>query len=355
MTTRLVPEIGWRRAGQGGTPLDPRLLPLLREIARRATLRAAAAHLGISYRAAWDLLLAQSAAAGGALVTLEQGRGARLTPLAERLLAADDAARKQLSRLEPELAVVLAAAERGAEGRALHVVASHDPLLAAFVEQPATRARVALELSFKGSLDSLADYAAGRADLAGFHLPLREAGVPLPGPLTKLLSNRRDRLIRFALREQGLMLPPGNPKRVRGLADLVRKRLRFINRQRGSGTRMLLDELLAEQHIDSGRIPGYGDEEFTHLAVAVSVAAGRAQAGFGVRAAAARFGLDFLPLSRERYWFAVRARAADDPPVERFCAALAGRAFRRLAQTFVGYDVRGAGELCGVEALAENA
>jgi len=355
MTMRLVPEIGWRRAGQGGAALDSRLLPLLREIARRATLRAAAAHLGISYRSAWDLLLAQSAAVGGALVTLEQGRGARLTPLAERLLAADDAARRQLVKLEPELAVVLAAAERGAGGRALHVVASHDPLLAAFVEQPATRAQVALELSFKGSQQSLADYVAGRADLAGFHLPLREAGAASPGPLTKLLSARRDRLIRFALREQGLMLAAGNPKRVRGMGDLVRKGIRFINRQRGSGTRLLLDQLLTEHAIDPARIRGYGDEEFTHLAVAVSVAAGRADAGFGVHAAAARFGLDFVPLQRERYWFAVRARAAGDLPVERFCAALAGRAFRRLAQGFVGYDVQGAGEACGIEALAENA
>jgi len=355
MTTRLVPEIGWRRAGQGGTALDSRLLPLLREIARRATLRAAATHLGISYRSAWDLLLSQATAAGGTLVTLEQGRGARLTPLAERLLAADEAARTQLGRLEPELAVVLAAAERGAEGRALRVAASHDPLLAAFVEQPATRAQVALELSFKGSQESLADYAAGRADLAGFHLPLPEAGVPAPGPLTKLLGARRDRLIRFALREQGLMLAAGNPKRVRGTPDLARKGVRFINRQRGSGTRLLFDQLLSEQAIDPARIRGYGDEEFTHLAVAVSVAAGRADAGFGVHAAAARFGLDFVPLRRERYWFAVRARAAGDLPVERFCAALAGRAFRRLAQGFVGYDVRGAGELCSVEALAEDA
>lgn len=349
---RLVPEIGWRRAGQNGTRLDARLLPLLREIGRRATLRAAAAHLGISYRSAWDLLLAQAKAAGGTLVTLEQGRGARLTPLAERLLAADEAARSQLLRLEPSLAVVLAAGERGAKGRALRVVASHDPLLAAFVEEPATRAEVALELQFKGSLESLVDYAAGRADLAGFHVPLREDAGRGDDPLLARLSPRRDRLIRFAEREQGLMLAPGNPKRVRTLADLARKRLRFVNRQRGSGTRLLLDQLLAQHGIDPAGISGYREEEFTHLAVAVSVAAGRADAGFGVHAAAARFGLDFVPLQRERYWFAVRARAAGDAPIERFRAALAGRAFQRLAHSFVGYDAAGAGETCNVDAAA---
>ena len=347
VNVRLVPEIGWRRAGQDGARLDARLLPLLREIRQRATLRAAAAHLRISYRSAWDLLLSQSKVAGGILVTLEQGRGAHITPLAERLLAADDAARGQLLALEPKLAVALAAGERGATGRALRLSASHDPLLAAFVDAPAVKAGIALELQFRGSLESLAEFAAGRADLAGFHVP--ESGPDTA--VTGRLRPRRDRLIRFAMREQGLMLPPGNPKHVRGLADLARKRLRFVNRQRGSGTRLLIDQLLAEESIDPARISGYGDEEFTHLAVAVSVAAGRADAGFGVQAAAARFGLDFVPLRRERYWFAVRARAADDPPIARFRAALAGRAFRRLAHRFVGYDVRDAGELCGAEAL----
>jgi len=347
---RLVPEIGWRRAGENGARLDPRLIPLLREIGRRATLRAAAAQLGISYRSAWDMLLAQSEAAGGTLVTLEQGRGAKLTPLAERLLAADEAARSQLLRLEPGLAVVLAAGERGAKGRALRVTASHDPLLAAFVDEPATRAELALELQFKGSADSLAEYAAGRADLAGFHVPLRDGAAAGEDPLLARLSARRDRLIRFAEREQGLMLAPGNPKRIRALADLARKGLLFVNRQRGSGTRLLFDQLLAEQGIDAADIGGYRDEEFTHLAVAVSVAAGRADAGFGVHAAAARFGLEFVPLQRERYWFAVRARNVDDAPLERFRAGLAGRAFKRIARGFVGYDVSGAGEVCAIDA-----
>jgi len=347
---RLVPEIGWRRAGENGARLDPRLIPLLREIGRRATLRAAAAQLGISYRSAWDMLLAQSEAAGGTLVTLEQGRGAKLTPLAERLLAADEAARSQLLRLEPGLAVVLAAGERGAKGRALRVAASHDPLLAAFVDEPATRAELALELQFKGSADSLAEYAAGRADLAGFHVPLRDSAAAGEDSLLARLSARRDRLIRFAEREQGLMLAPGNPKRIRALADLARKGLLFVNRQRGSGTRLLFDQLLAEQGIDAADIGGYRDEEFTHLAVAVSVAAGRADAGFGVHAAAARFGLEFVPLQRERYWFAVRARNVDDAPLERFRAGLAGRAFKRIARGFVGYDVSGAGEVCAIDA-----
>ena len=173
------------------------------------------------------------------------------------MLFRSEAARSQLLRLEPGLAVVLAAGERGAKGRALRIAASHDPLLAAFVDEPATQAELALELQFKGSADSLTEYTAGRADLAGFHIPLRDADAAEEDPLLARLSPRRDRLIRFAEREQGLMLAPGNPKRIRGLADLARKGLQFVNRQRGSGTRLLFDHLLAQQGIDSTAIGGY--------------------------------------------------------------------------------------------------
>ena len=147
---RLVPEIGWRRAGQDGVRLDARLIPLLREIARRATLRAAAAHLSISYRSAWDMLLSQSEAAGGTLVTLEQGRGARLTPLAERLLAADEAARSQLLRLEPNLQVVLAAGEGGAQGGAPRGGAGRDPPVPALVDEAAARGEAPPQVQVKG-------------------------------------------------------------------------------------------------------------------------------------------------------------------------------------------------------------
>jgi putative molybdopterin biosynthesis protein len=158
--------------------------------------------------------------------------------------------------------------------------------------------------------------------------------------------------VRFAAREQGLMVPKGNPRRVRGLEDLGAKHLSFVNRQRGSGTRMLFDELLAQRGLRSADIRGYNTEEFTHLAVAATVAAGRADAGFGVKAAATRFGLDFLPLRRERYWFAMRARDEDNAPMRAFLKELRGDALRRMARQFPGYDARAAGEVCPVEALA---
>ncbi len=337
---KLVPEVSWRARA----PLNARLVPLLRAIRGHATLRAAAAALGVSYRWAWDLLAAEGRALGAPLVVMERGRGAKLAPLGERLLAADDAVRRELARLEPQVAVSVTAAERAAAPARLRIAASHDLLLSQFCEALS----LPVDLSFKGSMESLAALRTGSADLAGFHVS-GEAR-----PVLRLLTERRHRLVRFAAREQGLMVPKGNPKRVRGLADLRTKHLRFVNRQRGSGTRLLFDELLANGGMRGEDIRGYGTEEFTHLAVAATVAAGRADAAFGVKAAATRFGLDFVPLRRERYWFALRARDEGHAAMQDFLRALRGDELRRMARHLPGYDARAAGELCAVETLGEE-
>jgi putative molybdopterin biosynthesis protein len=335
---KLVPDVTWR----GRAPLDARLLPLLRAIRGQATLRAAAATLGVSYRSAWDLLAAEGRALGAPLVVMARGRGAKLAPLGERLLSADDAVRRELARLEPQLSVSVSAAERAAGHRRLRIAASHDLLLAQFCEALASP----VELAFRGSLESLAALTHGEAELAGFHI----GGDPAPA--LRLLHARRHRLVRFAARDQGLMVPKGNPRKVRCLADLGSKHLRFVNRQRGSGTRLLFDEMLAEAKLRPQDIRGYSTEEFTHLAVAATIAAGRADAGFGVKAAAARFGLDFLQLKRERYWFALRARDEHNPAMHAFLKALRGDELRRMARQLQGYDARGAGEVCALAALA---
>jgi molybdate transport repressor ModE-like protein len=339
---RIEPQVAWRTAGRAGLALDARVLPLLREIRARATLRAATAALGLSYRSAWDLLNAQTRALGAPLVEMARGRGARLAPLAERLLAADDAARAQLESARERLAVSI---EPTGTGARLRLVASHDPLLAEFVAQE----RLPVELAFRGSLESVKAFAEAHADAAGFHL--------LPGhaaPYRDLIRPRRDRLIRFAQREQGLILAAGNPKRVRSLADVARARLRFVNRQKGSGTRALVDELLSEARIAPQALRGYADEEFTHAAVAATVAAGRVDAAVGVRAAAARYDLAFVPLAKETYWLVTRQRLLAEQRLDRLLAALRGAALRRLAGRLGGYDVAGAGEVLPVSALQED-
>lgn len=321
----------------GGRALDPRLLGLLRALERSATLTAAAEELKISYRAAWGLIAEAGVLAGAPLVEMQRGRGARLTRLGVRLLRNDDRLRRAFHPLRSRFQLDEAAA--GSAG--LRVAASHDPLLATFCERFAVPASLVDEVSFRGSEESLALFSRGAVEIAGFHLEGFD--------LRRLLRPGRDVLVRFAARDQGLIVPAGNPKKLTGLGDVARNHARFVNRQRGSGTRRLIDRLLAEAGVSPQSVRGYATEEYTHRAVAATVATGAADAGFGVHAAAAELGLDFVPVLQERYWLALRARTLETPAARRLIEALAGKPFARIARRFPGYDLTGAGEVLSVD------
>jgi molybdate-binding protein len=209
-----------------------------------------------------------------------------------------------------------------------------------------------LELSFMGSLLALQAFAQGNADMAGFHVPTGVRAAKERAPFLRWLSARRDRLIRFVDRDQGLILPRGNPGRVKSFRDIAAKELRFVNRQRGSGTRLLIERRVADEGIEPEALAGYANEEFTHAAVAATVASGGADAGFGLRAAAAEYGLAFVPLVRERYFLAVRAADVERPAVARLIDTLRNPLFARLAARLPGYRPTAAGSLVGVETLA---
>lgn len=340
-TFRLEPEISWRAAGRAAPPFDRRLAPLLAAIRAHATLRAAAQEVGLSYRAAWGLLSDTGRALGVPLVELERGRGSRLTAVGEALVAADARLARKLQAAALEIGLGPARAPRASK-RGLAVVASHDLLLAALCDHWARPEGLVGEIAFRGSLDSLAALARGEADVAGFHASAA-AAAEATAPLRRLLDPRRDALVRFAEREQGLMVKRGNPRRLRSLADVAARDARFVNRQRGSGTRMLIDQLLGEANIAAAALRGYETEEFTHLAVAATVAAGRADAAFGLRAAAHRFGLDFILARREVYWLALRSRRLESATAQALLRGLAGEPLRRAARGLAGYSIRGAG------------
>ena len=160
----------------------------------------------------------------------------------------------------------------------LTVTASHDLVLAALRDALPAAAGLSLDLAFMGSLHALEQFAEGRTDLAGFHVPFGVHAAGELAPFRRLLRARRDRLIRVVDRDQGFMLPRGNPSRVHGFRDLVRKRLRFVNRQRGSGTRLLIDRLIADEGLEASSLVGYANEEFTHPAVAATVASRKVEA-----------------------------------------------------------------------------
>jgi molybdate-binding protein len=160
-----------------------------------------------------------------------------------------------------------------------------------------------------------------------------------------------DVLIHVVRREQGIMTAVGNPKKIRGIKDLTRKDVRFLNRQPGSGTRLISDAMFEEAGLDTRRVRGFGSEEFTHMAVAAMIASGAADAGFGIKAAAAQFGLGFIPVARENYWFAVDRELSTTAPVKELVSILTGRDYRRKVAALQGYDATDAGDMAKVAQL----
>jgi putative molybdopterin biosynthesis protein len=149
----------------------------------------------------------------------------------------------------------------------------------------------------------------------------------------------------MAMRDQGLIVRLGNPAGVRGLADLARPDVRFVNRQKGSGTRVLLDYELKRAGIETSAIQGYEREEFTHLAVAAAVQGGSADVGLGVLSAARALGLEFVPLLREQYGLVVGAEFWEEDVLAPLRAALGSAELRREVEALGGYDVSRMGEV----------
>ncbi|GGB96245.1 formate dehydrogenase [Marinobacterium zhoushanense] len=341
----------WSFRDNQGRTLDPQLFVLLRHIERDGKLTSAASKAGISYRHAWNQLNKWAEFFGTPLVELEKGRGARLTPLGEKLLWAE---KRVVARLEPQLDNITSELNielsRLLEGSrpSLRLHASHGyavELLPRFTEG------FDLDLQYKQGQDALAAMAREQCDIAGFHLPVSAISVEMLGWIEKLLKPRAHRIIRFITRRQGLMIKPGNPLDIQGIEDLCREDVRFINREAGSGTRSLLEELMRRAELDSGSCLESTGMEFTHSAVAAHIAAGMADTGFGVQAAASQFGLDFIPLAEERYLLACHQRTLEMPAMQTLLASLRGNAFQQAVDALPGYDSSHCGELITLDEL----
>lgn len=351
---QLRPRLAWIVGTSPPTPLPDHLLPLLEAIAKTGSLAHAAERCEMSYRAAWGLLRDCRELLGVDLVHLARGKGGRLAPAAEALVDAAAAGSRRLARIAPALTIDLAGAPAVpalAPGVRLRIAASHDLALAALRDALASRV-LALELRFVGSLVALEEFARGSADAAGFHVPVGARARDDAAAYLRFLSPRRDRLIRFVEREQGLILARGNPARVRNFRDVAERGLRFVNRQRGSGTRLLIERHLDDEEVAPASLAGFATEEYTHAAVAATIASGGAEAGFGLRAAAAEYRLAFVPLVRERYFIAVRAADIATPAVVALIDALRGADAARIVARLPGYRAASAGTIVDIEALA---
>ena len=337
----------WRFRGATEREFDFQLVDILGELDASGKLTHAAEKAGISYRHAWNLVAEWEAFFGAPLVQKERGRGSTLTALGERLLWAG---RRAQARLAPELGNLAAEFERSlneslsASGEVLAIQASHDFAVAA-ARELAGRSGVEMDLQYKGSFDALAALRRGECDVAGFHVPDGRLGDLMRRRYRESLMGRDYRLVTFASRTQGLIVRAGNPKRIAAIADLCRPDVRLANRQRGSGTRALLEFFITAEGLDRDRIAGYDSEEVTHGAVAALVAGAQADVAIGVQAAAAEYRLDFVPLCVERYYLACHASALDSPGLRRFVALLRGDEFRRMVDALPGYSAQHAGDI----------
>lgn len=201
-----------------------------------------------------------------------------------------------------------------------------------------------------GSLGGLAALKRSEAHIAGIHLLDPQSGDYNVSYVQRYLPGQPVALLTLAYREQGLILPRGNPRAVKSLADLGAPDLRFLNRQRGSGTRILLDYMLQKQGLEPKAIPGYGQEVFTHMEVAAAVASGAADAGLGIFAAARALDLEFVPVTEERYELAVPEAHWETPGVQALRRAVASPGFLRQVQELGGYNLDQSGAVRRVDA-----
>jgi molybdate transport repressor ModE-like protein len=341
----------WEIGVKGEAALDTSdLLGLLLSIQDTGSIAQAAKIVGLSYRYAWGVLRAAETLFGEPLLLTGRGRGTALAPLAQKLVWAD---RRIAARLSPtlhslasELETELARAS--ASKRSLRMDASHGFAVAALIGS-IDREALPIDLRYRTSTDAVAALARRECDLAGFHIPIERFAAPTAAWYLRWLDPGQHSLIHVAGRQQGLIAARGNPLGLTGIADLARPDVRFVNRQAGSGTRMLLEMMLEADGPAPETINGFNSAEFTHSAVAAYIASGMADAGFGMRAAAAQFRLDFIPLVREQYYFAVRSDAVDTSPMSDLIALMRQPAYTALVAALPGYDATHTGQLVSVE------
>jgi putative molybdopterin biosynthesis protein len=181
--------------------------------------------------------------------------------------------------------------------------------------------------------------------IAPIHLLDMENGSYNVSYLKKYLGDKLMALIKGVKRIQGIIVPKGNPLDIKSLTDIVAKGRRFVNRQRGSGTRLFLDYNLKKLELDTKNISGYEREEFTHIAVAAVIAAGDADCGLGVYSAAKLMGLDFIPLGNEEYDFAVPVEFLDMDMIKEFIKVIKTDEFKAELDKLSGYDYTDIGEI----------
>jgi len=272
------------------------------------------------------LLAAPLSRGAGVITSLVQADGLALIPSGTQGVEAGEKIQVRLYRNRDEIEKTILA------------IGSHDltlDLMAQFLAEHNRR----LASANVGSQGGLIALRRGEAHLAGSHLLNPETGEYNISYIRQYMPNIPVKVVALVRREQGLIVKKGNPKRIKSLGDLSKPQVQFVNRQRGAGTRVLLDYHLNLMTIPQSSIVGYSQEEYTHLGVAAAVASGRADCGLGIAAAAQALDLDFVPLFQERYDLVIPKQFATDKLLAPLFGLLADSAFRKAVSQLTGYDV----------------
>jgi len=324
------------------------LIDLLQAVSANGSISGGARAMGLSYRHVWGELKRWEEELGNELLIWEKGQPAKLSEFGSKLMWAE---RQAQVRLAPQIEALRGELERAfavAFDPHAHVVmlyASHDEALTVLREHALMADRSAkdaaqlhLDIRFCGSVDAIRALNEGRCVMAGFHTLQH----PKPGSLAEriykpLLQPGLHKIIGFAERTQGLMVAPGNPLDLQSLADVRRTQARFVNRALGTGTRVVLDELLDQAGIATADIQGYDTNEVSHSAAAHAVATSAADVALGIAIAAQSQGLEFVPLVQEKYHLVCLKSALEEPPVKALLNLLQGASWREQLGRIAGY------------------
>ncbi|MEW6410152.1 MAG: substrate-binding domain-containing protein, partial [Nitrospirota bacterium] len=206
--------------------------------------------------------------------------------------------------------------------------------------------KLSLSSAHVGSLGGLMAIKRGEAHLGGTHLLDEETGEYNIPFIKRLIPEKKIVLVNLVYREQGLLVPKGNPKNIKGFEDLTREDVTFINRQAGAGTRLLTDKHLRELGIDPKDVKGYTHEEYTHMGVASAVLTGVTDTGLAILASAVALSLDFIPVAKERYDLAIPREFLNTDMIQKLLSIIMeDKEFRNHVLSLGGYDISDMGKI----------